>query len=197
MTAPVSAALRRFALDELPRERWKNGGGWTRTVASATDAGGQLRWRVSVADIEAAGPFSRFEGLDRSALMLRGGRLRLQGEGQAWTFDGPGSLAQFPGELALQCDAPDRPTQLWNVMVRRGLAQARLRLLRETVTDLPDAPDGLVLVLQGRFDAAGVDAGPHGCSLGPGEGLHRQGTGSALRLLPAEPGSLLLLTELR
>jgi len=190
---PVPAAPRCFAIDELPRERWKNGGGWTRTVASATDADGQLRWRVSVADIEAAGPFSAFAGLDRSAVMLRGGRLRLQGDGQAWTFDGPGSLAQFPGELALQCDAPDRPTRLWNVMVRRGVAQARLQLLREVATDLPAAPDLLVFVLQGRFDAVGVD----GLSLGPGEGLHRQGAAPALRLTPVEPGSLLLVTELR
>lgn len=198
MTPVPSAALRRFALDELAREPWKNGGGWTRTVASH-EVGGKLRWRVSVAEVETAGPFSHFDGLDRSAVMLRGGRLRLQGEGYAWTFDGLGSLVHFAGELALHCDAPDRPTQLWNVMVRRGQAQARLELLREVEAELAAdetaAPDALALVLQGRFDvqAPGLDD----FSLGPGDGLQRQGATLAVRLLPTAPASLLLITELR
>ena len=198
MTPAPSAALRRFALDELAREPWKNGGGWTRTVASH-EVDGQLRWRVSVADIEAAGPFSCFDGLDRSAVMLRGGRLRLQGEGQSWTFDGPGSLVRFAGEFALYCEAPDRPTLLWNVMVRRGQAQARLVPLRgveaELAADGTAAPEALALVLQGRFDvrAPGLD----GFSLGPGDGLQRQGALPALHLRPAAPSSLLLITELR
>ena len=33
-------------------------------------------------------------------------------------FDGPGSVVQFPGEWALQCDAPEVPTQLFNIMAR-------------------------------------------------------------------------------
>lgn len=194
MALPVTASMRHFRLDALPREPWKNGGGWTRTVASRT-AGGQLSWRVSVADIDAAGPFSRFEGMDRSAVMLRGGHLALQGDAGGRTFEGPGSQAHFPGELALHCGAPAQPAQLWNVMVRRGHVRSVVRLLREERIELPAVPDVLVLVLQGRFVLQGAGAG--GGALSPGEGLHRQGDHPVSRLMAVAPGSLLLLTELR
>ena len=48
---------RRLALADLPRERWRNGAGWTRPVASA-EADGDTLWRVSLAEISQAAPFS-------------------------------------------------------------------------------------------------------------------------------------------
>ncbi|EGD04024.1 hypothetical protein B1M_13530, partial [Burkholderia sp. TJI49] len=61
--APVTAALTRAA--DLVASPWKNGGGVTREIAAfppgaALDA---FAWRVSVADVGAAGPFSRFDGI--------------------------------------------------------------------------------------------------------------------------------------
>ena len=187
-------SLRRFAIEALPREAWKNGGGWTRTVASHGPAD-QPGWRVSVADIGAAGPFSRFDGMDRTAVMVRGGALCLSGETEAWCFDGPGSFAQFPGELALQCEAPELPTQLWNVMVRRGQAQADLLIVEEETVPLPLAPDLLVLVLRGRFELTRFGAEP--LVLADGEGLHLQGLVAPAHLVPSEANSLLLVTALR
>ena len=60
---------RRLALADLPREPWRNGAGWTRPVARAEadgSGGGELLWRVSLAEISQAAPFSRFPGLDRT-----------------------------------------------------------------------------------------------------------------------------------
>jgi len=53
---------------DLVASPWKNGGGVTREVAAfpegaALDA---FVWRVSVADVAQAGPFSRFAGIDRT-----------------------------------------------------------------------------------------------------------------------------------
>lgn len=187
-------SLRRFAIEALPREAWKNGGGWTRTVASHGPAD-QPAWRVSVADIGAAGPFSRFDGMDRTAVMVQGGALGLIGQHQAWRFDGPGSFAQFPGELALQCEAPQQPTQLWNVMVRRGQAQADLLIVEDETVSLPSAPDLLLLVLRGRFELNMRGTEP--LVLAQGQGLHLQDLVAAGQLAPSEPNSLLLVTALR
>lgn len=190
---PAVGSLRYFSIDALPREAWKNGGGWTRTVASH-DTAHRLRWRVSVADITAAGPFSCFDGLERTAVMVRGAGLCLSGDTGAWRFDGPGSLAQFPGELALHCDAPSVPTQLWNVMVRRGQAHAKL-LVAEDAVDLSPAPDVLVLVLRGRFELVLPEANP--LALSVDEGLHLQGLAAVARIVACQANSLLLVTTLR
>lgn len=191
---PAVGSLRCFSIDALPREAWKNGGGWTRTVAS-NEAGHLLRWRVSVADITAAGPFSRFDGLDRTAVMVRGAGLSLSGEAESWHFDGPGSFAQFPGELALHCDEPGVPTQLWNVMVRRGQAHADLRIVEDNAVDLPPAPNVLVLALRGRFELVLPRADPR--TFSGGECLHLQGLAVTARIAPCEANSLLLVTTLR
>ena len=187
-------ALRRFAIEALPREAWKNGGGWTRTVASHGPAD-QPDWRVSVADIGAAGPFSRFDGMDRTAVMVQGGALGLIGQHQAWRFDGPGSCVQFPGELDLQCEAPQQPTQLWNVMVRRGQARVDLLIVEDETVPLPSAPDLLLLVLRGRFALTLSGAEPR--VLAQGHGLHLQGLLASGHLAPSEANSLLLVTALR
>lgn len=190
---PGQPLIRRFAIESLPREAWKNGGGWTRTVASREQQG-RLRWRVSVADIGAAGPFSRFEGMDRTAVMVRGGALGLIGQAESWRFDGPGSYAQFPGELDLQCEAPQQPTQLWNVMVQRGQARADLLITEEDMVPLPPAPDLLALVLRGRFELAMPGTEP--LVLLPGEGLHLQHMAMPASLAAGAANSLLLLTVL-
>ena len=188
------AGLRRFALAELPREPWKNGAGWTRTIASH-EVDGQTRWRVSVANIEAAGPFSRFDGMDRTAVMVRGARLRLANEYEALTFDGPGSQVRFPGEWALHCDAPHIPTQLWNVMVRRGRGRAGVRIARDEAVTLRLVPQVLVLVLRGQFDLAGHTQAAT-LPLCADEGLHLTALQTPLGLTPRQAGSLLLITAL-
>ena len=148
-----------------------------------------------MADIGAAGPFSRFDGMDRTAVMVRGGGLCLSGKTEVLRFDGPGSFAQFPGELALQCDAPELPTQLWNVMVRRGQAQADLLIVEDETVPLPFAPDLLLLVLRGRF--ALTLSGTEPLVLATGEGLHLKGLVAPAYLAPSQANSLLLVTALR
>lgn len=198
MSGPPSAAgVRRFSLPELPREPWKNHAGWTRTIASQVQHDGLIAWRVSVADIDAAGPFSCFEGMDRTAVMVRGARLHLSGSADGsddLVFDGPGSRLRFPGERALHCDAPEIPTQLWNVMVRRGHGHADVAVARDEAVSLPLASHVLVLVLRGRFDLDGQDTDP--ASLHTDEGLHLAGLSTPMSLVPRQAGSLLLITAL-
>jgi len=139
-----------FSIDALRREPWRNGAGWTRTVC-AQQEDQQILWRISVADITAAGAFSQFEGMQRMAIMVHGERLRLFNAEVQLDFDGMGSQIQFPGEWALQCIAPEGETQLLNIMVLRGRAQARVEVVKGSAFTLNQNGSQVVLVLCGQF----------------------------------------------
>jgi len=194
--------LRRFTLDDLPRERWRNGRGWTRAVASGgePDSAGMPAWRISLAEVDQAAPFSRFEGIDRVAVLVRGGPVRLHGPTHAWALDAPGKLACFPGEAALENTQPDTAALIWNVMVRRGDIAADVRLHTDEPIALPAHSHALVWVVQGAFllsDASGQAL----CTLDADEGLHQrpigpQASATALSLRPMSPRARLLCTRL-
>jgi len=194
-----------FSLLALPREPWKNQGGWTRTVASAQGADGQTDWRVSVADITAAGPFSVFEGLDRQAVMLQGARLRLRAEPPEPPeppnpsepdihFNGAGSRAAFAGERRLVCDAPTEPTALWNVMHRRGRVRAEVSVHNDTVLHLPPARHLFIYVMSGEVELALPHCRTQGLSAG--QGLHLQHTPAQALLAPCRVGSWVVVTAI-
>jgi len=188
-----------FSLLALPREAWKNQGGWTRTVASAQGADGQIDWRVSVADISAAGPFSVFEGLDRQAVMLQGAHLRLRAEPPNPSepdicFNGAGSRAAFAGERRLVCDAPTEPTALWNVMHRRGRVRAEVAVHSDTVVPLPPAHHLLIYVMSGEVELALPQGRTQGLSAG--QGLHLQHIPAQALLAPCRVGSRVVVTAI-
>lgn len=189
-------AQRQFDLSALPRERWKNGGGWTAPVASVMGADGLPDWRVSVAEITAASPFSIFEGLDRQAVMLEGGPLRLRGQQPEddIVFNGTGSLAAFPGERPLVSEAPSQLTRLWNVMHRRGAVRAHVIVTHDQVVELPNAPHVLVYVLCGEMELVL----PHCRSqaLVATQGLHLQQLRARSWLAPYRSGSQVLVTSI-
>ena len=64
---------------------WKNGGGSTTEIAICPEGsgipGGQFRWRVSIADVVADGPFSRFSGYDRHIMVVEGAGMTLNTRG--------------------------------------------------------------------------------------------------------------------
>jgi environmental stress-induced protein Ves len=102
---------------------WKNGGGVTREVA-VSPAGSSFEnfdWRVSIAEIHVAGPFSRFESIDRTLMVLKG-RLALEfadGEVELDTVSPPYA---FAGEVACSGRPIDGAVTDLNVMIRRGRA---------------------------------------------------------------------------
>lgn len=103
------------------RMRWKNGAGWTTELAVQPGAGEEFEWRISIAEIEVDGDFSRFEKVDRSILVLAGAGMELAIAGQEsieLKADGP-ALA-FKGEAPVRCRLLAGPTRDFNVMTRRG-----------------------------------------------------------------------------
>jgi environmental stress-induced protein Ves len=122
---------------ELVAVPWKNGGGLTREVA-AFPADAELDtfvWRVSVADVAQAGPFSRFAGIDRTLVLLSGAGMLLD-EAQSdhtvktHALTRPLDIARFSGEAAIDARLVDGATRDFNLMVRRDSAQGELEVWR-------------------------------------------------------------------
>src|SRR5437660_5910695 len=119
---------------------WKNGGGVTREVIAHPPGSdlGHFDWRVSIAEIRGAGPFSRFAGIERRMAVLEG-CLRLSIDaGAALTVLPDTPPVQFPGDVPVFADPVGGPVTDLNVMVRRGRFDCSLaRCLASTPTRLP------------------------------------------------------------
>ena len=107
--------------DAMRRMPWKNGGGVTTEIAIAP-AGAtfdNFDWRVSTAQVDAAGPFSRFAGIDRSLAVIAGGRLTMHRADFEAVMLAPGEApVRFPGEADVHATL-DAPLSDFNVMTRR------------------------------------------------------------------------------
>jgi uncharacterized protein len=114
--------------NDVAPQRWKNNGGWTRELLAwprLTD------WviRVSVADIEADGPFSAFDGVQRWFGVLSGKGVRLYD----FELHVGSELLSFDGALAPECELVDGPTRDFNLMHRRGKGQLQVRAADEAM----------------------------------------------------------------
>jgi len=110
-----------LAPEAMRRMPWKNGGGVTTEIAIAP-AGATLDafdWRISAAQVDAAGPFSRFAGVDRSLAVTQGGRMTLhRADGKAISLAPGEPPARFPGEVDIHATIA-APLSDFNVMTRR------------------------------------------------------------------------------
>ncbi|MBI4885018.1 MAG: HutD family protein [Actinobacteria bacterium] len=104
---------------DVEPQMWRNGGGYTRELLAWPSI---ENWdlRISVADVEADGPFSVFEGVERWLVLIAG-------QGIALRLDG-GERHLAPGDPPLRFDGASAPdcrllagaTRDLNLMVRRG-----------------------------------------------------------------------------
>jgi uncharacterized protein len=118
---------------DLVASPWKNGGGVTREIAIS----GPLEafaWRVSVADVAQAGPFSRFEGVARTLVLLEGAGMVLDETGdhaRTHSLEKVLDVARFDGEAPISARLIDGPTRDFNLMVRRDVARTTFEVWRE------------------------------------------------------------------
>lgn len=100
---------------------WLGGGGITHELARHP-AEGDFGWRLSVAEVQQDGAFSRLDGVDRVIMLCSPGRMTLH-------MPDPILLERFSpyafdGETDVSCTVPDGPTRDFNVMTRRGVYAA-------------------------------------------------------------------------
>ncbi|HEY4801561.1 MAG TPA: HutD family protein [Paraburkholderia sp.] len=128
------SAIEVRSIDALPVERWRNGGGVTRTIAAGASNGAQ--WRISLAEVERNGPYSRFEGIDRLSLVLRGAGVMLRETRSTVTLT-PFEPVEYDGSSNWQATLIDGPVTALNVMTTSGRYRASITVIGAPLTVQP------------------------------------------------------------
>jgi uncharacterized protein len=113
---------------------WKNGGGITHEAIRVPPSGAFM-WRVSVAQIEASGPFSDFAGYRRTMVLLDGAGIALSfGDGAQHNLLRIGDLAVFDGGMPTRGELLAGPCTDLNLMVDNSLvAHSRVERLAHSL----------------------------------------------------------------
>jgi len=111
---------------------WRNGGGTTQEIAAWYDPvqHDDFMWRLSIATVEESGPFSQFEGIDRTIAHLNGKDMLLRSADTSTQLTGDSPPFSFCGEMDIFCELDGGPTSDLNAMTRRGFFSHTMR--RET-----------------------------------------------------------------
>lgn len=132
-------------LADVPATHWRNGSGLTRELV-AQPAAADWQWRLSVAEVAADGPFSRFEGVTRWFAVLQGAGVLLN---VATPSDAGGATEHrltvhdaplcFDGAATTACRLIDGPTQDFNLMLRDSCLPARMARIHGSAQQLAHA----------------------------------------------------------
>ena len=139
--------LRIIRSADYPTRPWKNGGGTTRDIA-VSPPGASLDdfvWRLSLAQVDRDGPFSRFDNVDRTLVLLSGAMtLHEQDRRIDLVRHAP---VMFEGERAIEATLAGGATLDFNVMTRRGRARHVVRRESFSKQTSVAAPAGRTIVL--------------------------------------------------
>ncbi len=129
---------------------WRNGGGVTYEVASSPARSdlNDFDWRISIAEVEAGGPFSTFAGIDRTIVLVEGEWMALTVDGRRHRF-GVRQPFGFDGGAETTCEVAG-PSRDLNVMTRRGRATASVAIAdadSSQLAPLGGGPDACEIVL--------------------------------------------------
>ncbi len=174
--------LRAATYREMP---WKNGGGTTRQIATASDDLSPS-WRLSMAHIGRDGPFSNFCGYDRTILPIRGNGIVLSFDDlEPVTLERLGIPFSFRGEPQTLCRLIDGPVIDLNVMTRRNICSHTVEIQRPTCNSVSLTPTGICFVhaLNGELTAVQKDAQEVRLAAGDTARID----GGAVRLKAVEP----------
>lgn len=177
--------LERFDRAQLLATPWKNGGGVTREIVRMPVAADMesFDWRVSIAEISADGEFSRFPGVDRVIVLLEGDGAYLDSVDHR--LDTPLVPFSFSGEEPIRARLLGGPSTDFNVMTRRSVACAEVRVVRAAAT-LAECGAGVLFAARGTWTA-----GEH--TLAPNSGVWWNGNPLAWTLAPHRDGGALIV----
>jgi environmental stress-induced protein Ves len=142
-------------LADCPPQPWKNGLGRTREMAVQPSASGMddFLWRVSIAEVDSAAPFSAFPGIDRQIVLLGGAGFTMTlDDGRAHALTTPFAPFAFPGEAKVEVALAGGPTRDFNLMLRRGRVRGGIAVWQDAGTHATDAATVLVYCARGTID---------------------------------------------
>lgn len=173
-TAPRPANQMIIRLRDCPSQAWKNGLGRTREIAVQPPTAGSddFLWRVSIAEVDSAAPFSCFPGIDRQIVLL-------DGDGFTMLLDGNRSHAlttpfvpfAFAGETRVDVALVGGATRDFNLMVRRNHLRGNVQAWSDPGVRIPDPTTMLVFCARGEIDTVDgrLDVGDAWCPSLPGD----------------------------
>lgn len=182
---------------------WKNGGGITRQIAIYPEDAtlDTFIWRVSAAVVEQAGPFSRFNGIDRFIVVTHGASMTLVCVAeQSRRCLQTGQTFAFPGETALVAELPDGPIQDFNLMVRRGQGLGELTVRHAAQQLVLGEGSAVLYCVSGSFTILQLPTGGHGYRLQAGDSLQATlpvGASVVVEITPEQDGSGLIDARIR
>lgn len=180
--------LRRSQYRSMP---WKNGGGETIEVTVSPPAAGlnDFDWRVSMAQVKADGPFSVFDGIDRTLSILEGEGMMLSIDGTAHRLTQESTPLAFPADVPTQATLIDGAITDLNIMTRRGkYAHGVQRLHVEGVKSF--VPSGDVLLMMCHRGTLSVACNGQNASLGAIDTLIEDSVQGAWTLSAASPATV-------
>jgi environmental stress-induced protein Ves len=140
---------------------WANGGGATRQLAAGTAGsttlgagakGDNWDWRISIAQVEKAGPFSAFPGIDRILTIIDGDLIALTVDGTEQALEKYRPY-RFSGDSDTSATLPTGSLTDLNLMTRRGVFKGYATILELSKTRPHPVFDGQIAVLlQGSAD---------------------------------------------
>ncbi|GAB3272604.1 hypothetical protein GCM10027449_09300 [Sinomonas notoginsengisoli] len=154
----MPAQIIRFA--ELRPERWTNGGGTTVEIARgpAGAAGADWDWRLSIADVERAGDFSEFPGMERVLTVIEGELLVLTVGGAEQGLERFRPF-RFDGGAPASAILPTGSVRDLGLITRRGAFTGYVTILElSKKRPLPLGPGQLGVLLHGQAAVQAADA---------------------------------------
>jgi len=105
---------------------WKNGLGYTTELLKESISEHEFAWRLSIAQVTRDGPFSNFDGYDRTLVLLKGEGMRLEhGAQPAQVLGKPLDVARFSGKGPTTAQLHSGPIEDFNIMTRCGICSAK------------------------------------------------------------------------
>ena len=158
--------IRRASFTATP---WKNGGGITHEAIRVPPTGDAFLWRVSVAHIDASGPFSDFAGYDRKMVLLQGRGVALEfGSGDKCALRSIGDWVEFDGAMPARCELLDGACVDLNLMVSKSLRTAA-RVVRLSGLELVAASQGETTLIFAIQDPLCLESGGQSLRLEPSD----------------------------
>lgn len=147
-------------LADCPARPWKNGQGRTRELLVHPAGAGMddFLWRVSIAEVDSAAPFSAFPGIDRVIALLDGDGFTMHlADGRTHALTTPCAPFAFPGELGVDVALAGGPSRDFNLMCRRERVRGMLTAVHRPGRHVLAPHTALVFCARGQID---TDDGP-------------------------------------
>ena len=141
---------------------WKNGGGSTTEIAIGP-AGASLDafdWRISMARVATDGPFSTFDGIDRTLAVIKGGGMELTiGDQAAVVLGSDTAPLAFPGDVPTTARLLAGEITDLNVMTRHGRYAHRVLRATQQMDCAFDGDDLAIVVSFGGTTEVSLPSG--------------------------------------